>query len=106
MYFCNSRKKINFSFLTFVVVLFVFVSTAFSQSESPTYPSDAAATFTVTNLNDSGAGSLRQAILDAGIVAGDDTINFANGLSGAKTTASINIVIAKNENLVFLPELT
>ena len=36
----------------------------------------AAATFTVTNTNDSGAGSLRQAILDANANPGPDTIVF------------------------------
>lgn len=36
-----------------------------------------AATFTVTNTTDSGAGSLRQAILDANAAASDDTINFS-----------------------------
>jgi hypothetical protein len=35
-----------------------------------------AATFTVVNSNDSGAGSLRQAILDANSSAGRDLINF------------------------------
>ena len=40
-----------------------------------------AATFTVTNTNDSGAGSLRQAILDANAAAGLDTIAF--NVSGA-----------------------
>ena len=35
-----------------------------------------AATFTVTNTGDSGAGSLRQAILDANAAAGPDTIDF------------------------------
>ncbi len=35
-----------------------------------------AATFTVTNTNDSGGGSLRQAILDANANAGPDTIDF------------------------------
>ncbi len=35
-----------------------------------------AATFTVTNTSDSGAGSLRQAILAANTTAGADTINF------------------------------
>ena len=34
------------------------------------------ATFTVTNTNDSGAGSLRQAILDANATAGEDVINI------------------------------
>ena len=36
----------------------------------------AAATFTVTNTDDSGPGSLRQAILDANANAGADTIDF------------------------------
>ena len=35
-----------------------------------------AATFTVLNANDSGSGSLRQAILDANSNSGPDTINF------------------------------
>ena len=42
-----------------------------------------AATFTVTNLNDSGAGSLRQAVIDANAAAGADTINFAPSLGTA-----------------------
>src|SRR5262245_37505577 len=49
----------------------------------------AAATFTVTNTNDSGAGSLRQAILDANANAGPDTIAFAvsgSGCSGGVCT--------------------
>ena len=36
-----------------------------------------ASTYTVINTNDSGVGSLRQAILDANAHAGDDTIAFA-----------------------------
>ncbi|MBA4029297.1 MAG: hypothetical protein C0478_00005, partial [Planctomyces sp.] len=39
-----------------------------------------AETFTVTNNNDSGAGSLRQAILDAEATGGADVINIANNL--------------------------
>jgi hypothetical protein len=35
-----------------------------------------AATFTVTNTNDSGAGSLRQAVLDANVNNQNDTIVF------------------------------
>jgi len=45
----------------------------------------AAATFTVSNLNDSGAGSLRQAILDANGMAGPDVVDFQAGLSGTIT---------------------
>ncbi|HMO93104.1 MAG TPA: DUF4347 domain-containing protein, partial [Pirellulaceae bacterium] len=43
-------------------------------------------TFTVTNANNSGAGSLRQAILDANALAGHDTINFAIGAAGSFQT--------------------
>src|SRR5437899_10259399 len=39
-------------------------------------------TFTVLNLNDSGPGSLRQAVLDANARPGSDAIAFAHGLSG------------------------
>ena len=47
-----------------------------------------AVTFTVTNLNDSGIGSLRQAILDANnATATDDTIVFQAGLNGLLLTA-------------------
>ena len=44
-----------------------------------------AATFTVTNANDSGSGSLRQAILDANTSAGADTILFNIPGSGVHT---------------------
>ena len=43
------------------------------------------ATFTVTNTNDSGAGSLRQAILDANALAGFDFINFNIAGTGVHT---------------------
>jgi hypothetical protein len=39
-------------------------------------------TYTVTNLSDSGAGSLRQAVLDANANPGADVIQFNKGLSG------------------------
>ena len=44
--------------------------------------SASAATFTVSNLNDSGAGSLRQAIADANGAAGADDIDFGPGVTG------------------------
>jgi hypothetical protein len=48
-----------------------------------------AATFTVSNLNDSGAGSLRQGILDANQNGGgSDDIVFASGLSGTINVGS------------------
>ncbi|MDO8362066.1 MAG: choice-of-anchor Q domain-containing protein [Actinomycetota bacterium] len=52
-----------------------------------------AAGFEVTNLNDDGAGSLRQAVADANALAGPDTITFQSGLTGTivLTTGQLNI---------------
>ena len=47
-----------------------------------------AATFTVTTLLDGGAGSLRQAIIDANGAAGADVIVFQAGLNGGIALAS------------------
>jgi len=49
-----------------------------------------ASTFTVTNTNDSGAGSLRQAILDANANPGLDTIAFNITGSGVHTITPAN----------------
>ena len=46
------------------------------------------ATFTVLNLTDSGAGSLRQAILDANAALGADVIAFAPAVHGTLTLTS------------------
>ncbi len=54
--------------------------------------------FTVDNLGDSGAGSLRQAILDANVNAGDDIIQFQRGLTG--TIALISGQLAITDSLV------
>lgn len=48
-----------------------------------------AATFTVTNTNDSGAGSLRQAILDANANPGADTIVFNIAGQGVQTISPL-----------------
>ena len=45
------------------------------------------------NTNDSGAGSLRQAILDANAAAGADTINFQAGLTGTITSTTTIMAI-------------
>jgi hypothetical protein len=50
-----------------------------------------AATFTVSNTDDSGAGSLRQAIIDANGAAGDDVIVFAGGPFGDSTPDTITL---------------
>ena len=51
-------------------------------------PRTVPAVFTVGNLADSGAGSLRQAVLDANAAPGADVIAFARGLRGTVALTS------------------
>src|SRR5262245_43048497 len=55
-------------------------------------------TFTVTNLNDSGAGSLRAEIAAANVNPGDDTVNFNSGVLGTITLSTGELAI--NDGLV------
>ncbi|MBS0657703.1 MAG: hypothetical protein JSR82_05575 [Verrucomicrobia bacterium] len=55
-----------------------------------------AATFTVTNTNDTGAGSLRQAVIDANNAAGNDTIVFDASLDGLTITLTSQLVVNAN----------
>ena len=50
------------------------------------------APFTVTNTNDSGSGSLRQAVIDANALAGFDTISF--NIGGGPGVKTINLASA------------
>ena len=59
-----------------------------------------AVTFTVTNTNDSGAGSLRQAILDANASAGADDIVFAIPGPGVHTIVLASSLPPINEGVI------
>ena len=50
--------------------------------------------YTVTNLNDSGPGSIRAALYQSNENPGDDTISFAAGLSGTITLTSGQLEIS------------
>jgi len=67
------------AFLATLSLVFLTASFAWAQT-----------TYTVTNTNDSGAGSLRQAILDANANAGLDNISFNIPGSGPHTIALLS----------------
>jgi len=78
-------RTINIQFCRLLLsALIVTMSSAISA---------AAATFTVTNTNDSGAGSLRQAVLDANAAATADTIVFDPVVFGTPQTITLATVI-------------
>ena len=58
-----------------------------------------AATFNVTNLNDNGAGSLRQALVDANNAAGADTVTFQAGLTGTITLTTGQLYISDSVDI-------
>src|SRR5438105_10394554 len=50
-------------------------------------------TYLVTNVNDAGAGSLRQAVVDANANPGADTIVFSDGSNGSTNfNAGVNTI--------------
>jgi len=59
-----------------------------------------AATFTVSNTNDSGSGSLRQAVSDANALTGADKIEFDAALTGQKITLSTGEIEISDELII------
>lgn len=58
------------------------------------------ATFFVSNLNDAGAGSLRQAILDANAAGGADVIEFNSPTAGTITLTSGELVVTDSLSIL------
>lgn len=59
-----------------------------------------AATITVMNNNDSGVGSLRQAILDNATMGGGNTIVFSNNVIGTIELTNRNLIISNDVTIV------
>ena len=68
------------------------VHTLLAAAVAAASPLAGAATFTVTNLNDAGAGSLRDAIGEANAAAGTDTVQFQAGVAGVIPLSSEIVV--------------
>jgi hypothetical protein len=64
------------------------------------YGAASGANFLVTNLNDAGPGSLRQAVADANASMGADVIAFPSGLSGTIHLTSGEILIADSVSIL------
>ncbi len=74
----GARMKVAFSGLCAVIALALITEAD-------------ATTFTVTNASATGAGSLRQAVLDANAAGGADTITFAPGVTGTIKPGALTI---------------
>ena len=86
-------KRLSIFHLSHLLMVILSVSLVIGLTCQHVLAAPMLAVVTVTNANDSGSGSLRQAIADA--TAGD-TIIFADGLSGSTITLSSALVIGTN----------
>lgn len=78
----NTKRAAASKILALGLLLATFTTASLMLTTRPAQAAD----FTVTNTNDSGTGSLRQAILNANNTPGADAINFnIGGSSGVKT---------------------
>ncbi|MEH1844444.1 MAG: DUF4347 domain-containing protein [Nostoc sp.] len=73
------------------------------EVQSPITPLPVNTDTVVTNTNDSGAGSLRQALLNANATAGADTITFAGGVF---TDATPDIITLTSGQLTITDDVT
>jgi hypothetical protein len=83
----NKTDKIGFRKIRLIILLLLIFFAAFSFHSN-------AATFNVSNTNDAGAGSLRQAVLDANANPGPDVINFS--IAGTINLTSGQILISES----------
>jgi predicted outer membrane repeat protein len=110
------QRSFRFFIVRFTIILISATFAVFSAGtvtarligvslfSAPAPAFDTTATFTVTNTNDSGPGSLRQAVLDANAAVGADTITFAQGLAGVipLSTGQLSLTNTPNNELTIV----
>lgn len=82
----RTRRLVGLTLALVILGTWAMLPDSFKRMIEPTA---SAASFIVTNTNDSGAGSLRQAILDANLSAGADSITFNIPGGGVKTISPL-----------------
>ncbi|MBX3055818.1 MAG: carboxypeptidase regulatory-like domain-containing protein [Anaerolineae bacterium] len=80
----KNERHLSWGLIGFLVLLALALGGATAVTHAN--PHATANTYTVTNTDNSGVGSLRQAILDANANPGPDTITFAIGDTGSQQT--------------------
>jgi len=85
----KNNKSLHLSYLPLVAAIALALNTPVQ-----------AATFTVSNTNDSGTGSLRQAVSDANALTGADKIEFDATLTGHKITLSTGEIEISDELII------
>jgi hypothetical protein len=85
----KTKKWRNVGSLLMLLALGMPVAVGFASKPYGSEPDSPAITYTVTNTNDSGAGTLRQAITSANSNAGADIIAFNIPGAGVKTIAPL-----------------
>ncbi|MGC2234656.1 MAG: choice-of-anchor Q domain-containing protein [Pyrinomonadaceae bacterium] len=77
------RSALTYSAKLTISAIFLLIVSAVNIS---------AATFTVSNTNNTGAGSLRQAVLDSNAAAGSDTIVFDSSFNSPQTITLTSVI--------------
>ncbi|HKP13891.1 MAG TPA: hypothetical protein VJZ91_17345, partial [Blastocatellia bacterium] len=93
-----SKNRIRLALTLPLAVLAIIVGVWPGSGRARSAPTPAE--FTVTNLNDSGEGSLRDAIEQANAMPGADTIVFQDELSGTITLTSGELLITDDLTII------
>src|SRR5713226_3948365 len=77
-----------------ILIVALFVRAGLPVSRALAYP------LFVYNTNDSGPGSLRQAVDDNNRLGGSNTISFANGVTGVITLTGGELLVTNDSSII------